>query len=294
MGGGRVRAIDVRAVRFSYDDGTEALRGLDFYCDEGEFVAILGSNGSGKTTLIQLLVGLLKAGSGRIEISGREIGSLSSEELYQRVGLVFQNPNDQLFAATVEEDVAFGPRNLKLPEAEVQRRVAESLSAVAALPLRGRAIHHLSFGEQKRVSLAGVLAMRPAVLILDEPTAGLDPAGEAQMMQLLKKLNREEKMTIILATHSVDMLPLFASRIYVLDRGLVLQAGSSEEIFCQQEMIVRAKLRLPYVSRLMYEMKRHDGVPIDGLPLTIGEARAQLLDLIPKEMILERIEEVKP
>jgi cobalt/nickel transport system ATP-binding protein len=282
MGGGRVRAIDVRGVRFSYDDGTEALQGLDFHCDEGEFVAILGSNGSGKTTLIQLLVGLLRAGSGRIEISGREIGG------------VFQNPNDQLFAATVEEDVAFGPRNLKLPEAEVQRRVAESLSAVAALPLRGRAIHHLSFGEQKRVSLAGVLAMRPAVLILDEPTAGLDPAGEAQMMQLLKKLNREEKMTIILATHSVDMLPLFASRIYVLDRGLVLQAGSSEEIFCQQEMIVRAKLRLPYVSRLMYEMKRHDGVPIDGLPLTIGEARAQLLDLIPKEMILERIEEVKP
>jgi len=294
MGGDPMRAIDVREIRFSYDDGTEALRGLDFYCDEGEFVAVLGSNGSGKTTLIQLLVGLLKAGSGRIEINGREIGGLSSEELYQRVGLVFQNPNDQLFAATVEEDVAFGPRNLKLLEAEVQQRVTGSLKAVAALPLRGRAIHHLSFGEQKRVSLAGVLAMRPAVLILDEPTAGLDPAGEAQMMQLLKKLNREEKMTIILATHSVDMLPLFASRIYVLDRGLVLQAGSSEEIFCQQEMIVRAKLRLPYVSRLMYEMKRHDGVPIDGLPLTIGEARAQLLDLIPKEMILERIEEVKP
>ena len=136
--------------------------------------------------------------------------------------------------------------------------------------------------------------MRPAVLILDEPTAGLDPAGEAQMMQLLKKLNREERMTVILATHSVDMLPLFANRIYVLDRGAVLQEGPSEEIFCNREMIVRAKLRLPYVSRLMYEMKRHDGVPIDGLPLTIGEARAQLLELIPKEMILERIEEAKP
>jgi cobalt/nickel transport system ATP-binding protein len=136
--------------------------------------------------------------------------------------------------------------------------------------------------------------MRPAVLILDEPTAGLDPAGEAQMMQLLKKLNREERMTVILATHSVDMLPLFANRIYVLDRGRVLQQGPSEEIFCHQEMIVRAKLRLPYVSRLMYEMKRHDGVPIDGLPLTIGEARAQLLELIPKEMILPGIEEIGP
>ena len=289
-----MRAVDLQGVSFTYDDGTEALRGIDFYVEAGEFIAILGSNGSGKTTLIQLLVGLLKAKKGRIAIGGREIGSLAAEELYQRVGLVFQNPNDQLFAATVEEDCAFGPRNLKLPEAEVQQRVADALAAVAALPLRGRAIHHLSFGEQKRVSLAGVLAMRPAVLILDEPTAGLDPAGEAQMMQLLKKLNREEGMTVILATHSVDMLPLFANRIYVLDRGAVLQAGPSEEIFCHQEMIVRAKLRLPYVSRLMYEMKRHDGVPIDGLPLTIGEARAQLLELIPKEAILPGIEETGP
>ena len=289
-----MRAVDVQGVSFTYDDGTEALAGIDFCVEEGEFVAVLGSNGSGKTTLIQLLVGLLKAKSGRIVLGGREIGNLAAEELYQRVGLVFQNPNDQLFAATVEEDCAFGPRNLNIPETDVQRRVTESLAAVAALSLRGRAIHHLSFGEQKRVSLAGVLAMRPAVLILDEPTAGLDPAGEAQMMQLLKKLNREERMTVILATHSVDMLPLFANRIYVLDRGRVLQQGPSEEIFCHQEMIVRAKLRLPYVSRLMYEMKRHDGVPIDGLPLTIGEARAQLLELIPKEMILPGIEEIGP
>ena len=133
--------------------------------------------------------------------------------------------------------------------------------------------------------------MRPSILILDEPTAGLDPAGEAQMMQLLKKLNREEGLTIILATHSVDMLPLFADRIYVLDGGRVLREGPAEEIFCHQEMIVRVKLRLPYVSRLMYEMKRHDGVPIDGLPLTIGEARAQLLELIPKELIVAGIEE---
>jgi cobalt/nickel transport system ATP-binding protein len=285
-----MRAIDVSAIRFAYDDGTEALAGVDFHVDEGEFVAILGSNGSGKTTLIHLLVGLLKVREGRIRIGGREIGDLSAEELYQRVGLVFQNPADQLFAATVEEDVAFGPRNLALSEPEVQERVSAALTAVAALPLRSRAIHHLSYGEQKRVSLAGVLAMRPRVLILDEPTAGLDPAGEAQMMQLLKKLNQEQGMTIILATHSVDMLPLFASRIYVLNRGCVLQAGPAEEIFCHQEMIVRAKLRLPYVSRLMYEMKRHDGVPIDGLPLTIGEARSQLLELIPKDLIADQEE----
>ncbi len=286
-----MKAIEVHGVHYRYDDGTEALAGIDFTVGEGEFVAILGSNGSGKTTLINLLVGLLTARSGEIRINGRPIGGLSAEELHQRVGLVFQNPNDQLFAATVEEDVAFGPRNLNLPEAEVQQRVTEALAAVAALPLRGRAIHHLSFGEQKRVALAGVIAMRPAILILDEPTAGLDPAGEAQMMQLLKGLNRGEGLTIVLATHSVDMLPLFANRITVLDGGRVLCEGPAEEIFCHQEMIVRAKLRLPYVSRLMYEMKRHDGVPIDRLPLTIGEARAQLLELIPKEMIIDSLEE---
>ena len=289
-----MKAIEAAEVHFSYDDGTEALSGLDFHVEEGEFVAILGSNGSGKTTLIHLLVGLLKARTGRIRIGDREIETLSAEELYQRVGLVFQNPNDQLFAATVEEDCAFGPRNLNLLEAEVERRVVEALTAVSALPLRGRAIHHLSHGEQKRVSLAGVLAMKPAVLILDEPTAGLDPAGEAQMMQLMKRLNREEGMTVILATHSVDMLPLFADRIYVLNRGRVLQEGPAVEIFCNREMIARAKLRLPYISRLMYEMKRHDGVPIDGLPLTIGEARAQLLELIPKEMICTETEDQEP
>ena len=289
-----MKVIRVTGAHYTYDDGTEALAGIDFHVEDGEFVAILGSNGSGKTTLINLLVGLLKARSGEIRLGGRPIAELSAEELHQRVGLVFQNPNDQLFAATVEEDVAFGPRNLDLPEAEVQRRVAEALAAVAALPLRGRAIHHLSFGEQKRVALAGVIAMRPSILILDEPTAGLDPAGEAQMMQLLKKLNREERLTIILATHSVDMLPLFANRITVLDGGRVLREGPAEEIFCHQEMIVRAKLRLPYVSRLLYEMKRHDGVPIDRLPLTIGEARLQLLELIPKELIIAGLEEPKP
>ena len=130
-----MRAADVQGVCFTYDDGTEALSGIDFGVGEGEFVAVLGSNGSGKTTLIQLLVGLLKAKKGKITIGGREIGSLTAEELYQRVGLVFQNPNDQLFAATVEEDVAFGPRNLNLPEVEVQRRVTDALAAVTALPL---------------------------------------------------------------------------------------------------------------------------------------------------------------
>jgi cobalt/nickel transport system ATP-binding protein len=207
--------------------------------------------------------------------------------LYQRVGLVLQNPVDQLFAPTVEEDVAYGPRNLGLSEEQVKARVTESLELVNAGPLRMRAIHHLSYGQQKRVCVAGVLAMRPSILILDEPTAGLDPAGEAQMMGLLHRLNREKGITVVLATHSVDLLPLFADRIYVLRNGKVLKQGPADEIFCEHEMIDRACLRLPYVAALLHKMKQADGVPINGLPLTLGEARMRLLELIPESVIVK-------
>jgi cobalt/nickel transport system ATP-binding protein len=210
------------------------------------------------------------------------------------VGLVFQNPSDQLVCATVGEDVAFGPRNLGLPATEVERRVAEGLAAVAAAPLRDRAIHHLSFGEQKRVAIAGVLAMRPAILILDEPTAGLDPAGEHSMMRLLGDLNREQGITVVLATHLVDTLPLFADRIYLLSQGRVLKEGPADHVFCDHELLERASLRLPYVSHLLDELKRFDGVPIHGLPLTLGEARRQLLELIPADLIGLGVPEAKP
>jgi cobalt/nickel transport system ATP-binding protein len=290
----RVLAMKASRVSFTYPEGTQALREVDFWAEKGRFIAILASNGSGKTTLIKVLVGLLIPQEGKVYIQGREIGQLSPSELYQQVGLVFQNPNDQLFGATVEEDVAFGPRNLDLPEKEVQRRVGEALESVGAIELRHRAIHHLSFGEKKRVALAGVLAMGPATLILDEPTAGLDPAGEARMLHLLNRLNRERGITVILATHSVDMLPLFADQIYVLNRGRVLRQGDAREVFTDHEMIDRAGLRLPYISGLLYEMKRYDGVPINGLPLTVGEARKRLLELIPEEIITSRLEGKRP
>lgn len=283
-------AVNASGIYFTYQEGTRALENVDFSVNSGEFVAMLASNGSGKTTLIKVLIGLLKPEQGRVEINGLDINSISKKELYQQVGLVLQNPIDQLFAATVEEDVAYGPRNLDLDEAEVERRVTEALECVAASDLRCRAIHHLSFGEQKRVSMAGVLAMRPSVLILDEPTAGLDPAGEALMMRLLNRLNREQGITVILATHSVDLLPLFADRIYVLQRGKVLKQGPSDEIFCDYEMITSACLRLPYIAALLHKLKQHDGVPINGLPLTIGEARMRLLELIPEDVIVKQPE----
>lgn len=274
-------AIEARGVSFSYPGSAHGLANVDFEAAPGEFIALLGANGSGKTTLIKSLLGLLKLQKGSIHVFGDDIAGMPAAELYHRVGVVFQNPDDQLFANTVDEDVAFGPHNLGLGEAETSARVAESLAAVGAGPLRDRAIHRLSFGEKKRVAIAGVLAMKPAVLILDEPTAGLDPAGERLMMDLLGRLNKEKGITVILATHSVDLLPFFADRICVLNRGRVQADGTPEKIFGDGRMIDEAGLRLPHVSGLMEELKRRDGVPVQGVPLTAGDARRELLRFMP-------------
>lgn len=282
-------AINAKDVSFTYQEGTLALSDITFQVARGEFVALLASNGSGKTTLLKILAGLLKPQRGMIRIDEKDIASMSSLELYSRAGIVFQNPDDQLFATTVHEDVAFGPRNMDLTREDVENRVEEALNEVGAWGLRKRAIQHLSFGEKKKVAVAGVLAMRPRILILDEPTAGLDPAGESSMMRLLSKLNRESRVTVILATHSVDMLPLFADRIYVLSKGRVLKSGPAQEIFTDHEMIEQASLRLPYISSLLHEMKRLDGVPINGLPLTIGEARKRMLELIPEHILIKEL-----
>lgn len=280
-------ALAASGIVFSYPTGGVALDGVEFRLGGGEFVALLASNGSGKTTLLKVLVGLLKPARGSVSLWGRDVAAMRQGDVCRQVGLVLQNPTDQLFSATVEEDVAFGPRNLGLGEAEVEERVVAALGLVAAQHLRQRAIHHISFGEQKRVAIAGVLAMGPSVLLLDEPSAGLDPAGEAEMMRVLGRLSKEQGMTVLLATHSVDMLPLFADRIYVLNRGRVLHQGPPEVIFRDEELVRRAHLRLPYISRLLYELKKYHGVPIDGLPLTIGEAREKLLELIPDDVLAD-------
>ncbi len=278
-------AVDIEQLSFKYQEGTTALAGIDFKVEKGAFVALLASNGSGKTTLIRNIAGLSKPQSGRVLICGDDIKSLSDKELYQRIGVTFQNPDDQLFAATVEEDVSFGPRNLGLLEEEVKSRVCKSLKMVSVLELRKKAIHHLSFGEKKRVAIAGVLAMRPSILLLDEPTAGLDPEGESSLMHLLKELNDKQGMTVVLATHSIDMLPLFADYIYILRHGAVLKHGTVQKIMSDHDMLTEAGLRLPYVSSLLHQMKHHDGLPVEGLPLTIGEARKHFLGLIPEDLL---------
>jgi cobalt/nickel transport system ATP-binding protein len=282
-------AIDARNVWFAYEEGTEALKGVDFRARRGEFVAMLASNGGGKTTLLRVLAKLLMPQHGEVKVQGRRLQEMDVDELYRNLGLVFQNPRDQLFAPTVEEDVAFAPRNAGLSEANIENRLSEALEAVGAAHLRERAVHHLSFGEKKRVSLAGVLAMRPSILVLDEPTAGLDPAGEAEMLHLLNRLNRDRDITVVMATHSVDLLPLFADRLYVLKEGKVLREGTPEDVFADEEAVEGAQLRLPHISRLARELRDYDGVPLEELPLTVRETRLNLLEFIPADRLVERL-----
>lgn len=276
----RDTSLACKAVRFDYPDGTAGLADVDLYVSSGELVALLASNGSGKTTLVKVLGGLLKPQDGSVIIGGTEINRLSSRQLYRQLGLLMQNPKDQLFGVTVKEDVSCGPRNCGLGDADVGQRVEEALSLVEGSHLIDRPIHHLSFGEQKRVALAGVLAMKPSIMLLDEPTAGLDPAGEMHMVRLLQRLNKEIGITMVFATHAVDLLPLFADRICVLERGRVVECGLTREVLNRKEMLDRARLRLPYVASLFDEMKRYDDICFDSMPLTVGEARREILSLM--------------
>jgi cobalt/nickel transport system ATP-binding protein len=263
---------------FRYPDGTVALSDIRLDVKQGEFCGILGSNGSGKTTLLKLLDGMIKDFIGTVLLDGDNILRLSPREIYSKVGLVFQNPDDQLFAHSVYEDVAFGPRNMGCIEEEVGRRVAEALESVEMADLAAKDIHNLSYGQKKRVCIAGLLAMGHEILLLDEPTAGLDPMGEYRMMELLTRLNRESGVTIVMATHSVDLVPVFLSRLHILSRGKLVRSGTPEEVFSNREELSGVKLRLPHIAELIHQLKTCDRLPFKRVPLTIGEARRDILE----------------
>jgi cobalt transport protein ATP-binding subunit len=270
-------AIEADAVGYTYPDGAPALTEVSLHVAPGEFVAVAGPNGAGKSTLLRLLVGLLQPHQGQVRMHGVDIAGRPAAERYRRVGIVFQNPVDQLFAATVEEDVAFGPRNLSLSEAEVTARVDQALAAVDASELRGRHVRRLSFGQQRRVCLAGVLAMQPDVLVLDEPLAGLDPGAESRMIRLLADLHRREGKTVIVSTHAVDLLPVLAQRVYVLCDGRLCLEGTPAEVFRDPSAVERAGLRLPLIAQLFQSLGEHLPGGNDNLPLTVDEARCRLL-----------------
>lgn len=264
---------------FRYPDGTVALEGIRMDIYRGEFCGILGGNGSGKTTLLKLLDGMIKDFDGMVCLDGDPMLRLSPRQIYRKMGLVFQNPDEQLFAQSVYEDVAFGPRNMGLDEDDVRQRVARALSDVGLSDSVRKDIHHLSYGQKKRACIAGLLAMGHEILLLDEPTAGLDPAGELRMMELLTSLNRESGVTIVMATHNVDLVPVHVGRLHILNRGGLVRSGTPEEIFGSGDIVSDVQLRLPYVAELFHQLKCLDGLAVGTVPLTIGEARRVIREL---------------
>lgn len=218
--------IRAENLRYTYPDGHEALRGINFMITHGERVALLGRNGAGKSTLLLQCNGLLLPGSGSMNVGGTPVTRKTLPAIRRSVGMVFQNPDDQLFMPTVEEDVAFGPLNMKLPREEVERRVREALEAVGALDLRKRSPMQLSGGQRRRVAIATVLSMMPDVLVLDEPTSNLDLEARRDLIGLLKGFNH----TQLIATHDIGLVRELCTRCILLEDGFVKADGDTEEI----------------------------------------------------------------
>ncbi len=277
-------AVELIDLTFRYPDGTEALKGVNLQIEPGERVAIIGSNGSGKTTLLHHLNGLLVPSGGEVRINGEKITKKNLDEVRMKVGLVFQDPDDQLFAPTVEDDIAFGPRNMGLSRQEVEERVARTLEILNITNLRDKSPDNLSGGQKRLVSIAGVLAMEPEIIALDEPTSNLDPRSASSLMHLLFDLNRDMNITLIIATHDVDSVPQYASRVCVMHEGGIVMQGTPEEVFTNTGVIRESNLRPPRMALLM-ESLHEEGLPVcNPYPLTIKAARVEILKLVGKKV----------
>ena len=234
--------IELRGVAYSYPDGRLALDGVDLSVAAGERVAVLGPNGAGKSTLALHLNGLLLASSGTVRVGGLEVARRTAGEVRRMVGMLFQDPDDQLFGATVAADVAFGPANHGLRGPELDARVAGALASVGAEDLAGRAPHHLSFGQKQRVALAGVLAMEPDVVVLDEPTSLIDPAARTTLVGLLAGLTA----TLVVVTHDLPLALQVCDRAVVLDAGRVVGQGPTADVLADEDFLAAHRLALPW------------------------------------------------
>lgn len=247
-----------------------ALRDISLQIDSGAFVAVIGPNGSGKSTLARHFNALLLPDEGTVEVSGLSTGAEANRwQIRQLVGMVFQNPDNQLVASTVEEDVAFGPENLGLPSSEIRERVAEALALTGMTPFRRQAPYLLSGGQKQRLAIAGVIAMRPQCLVLDEPTSMLDPCGRQEVMETVIRLNRQEGITVICVTHFMEEA-LAAERVLVLDQGRIVLDDNPRRVFQQVEELYSLGLGLPAIPELVWEL-RAAGLEVPPAILTVDE-----------------------
>jgi len=264
--------IEVKDLRFGYETeegGTrEVLHGVNMEIEAGEFVALLGHNGCGKSTMAKLFNGMLIPDSGQVLVDGLDTKDEALQlDVRRRGGLVLQNPDNQLVAGIVEEDVAFGPENLGVPPEEIRRRVDAALKAVDMYAYRLHAPHKLSGGQKQRVAIAGIIAMETSCIVLDEPTAMLDPRGRTEVMETIQKLNREKGITIILITHYMDEA-VQAGRVIVMDEGNVLMDGPPRQVFSQVERLKKHALDVPQATELCYRLKAA-GAALSGSPPSV-------------------------
>jgi cobalt transport protein ATP-binding subunit len=269
--------LTLEKVCFSYVDGGFALRDIDLEITRGDFFAIVGSNGSGKTTLLKIMIGLLNPTSGNVFLEGKNLLRKKNAEIITTMSMVFQDPNDQIFLPLVYQDVTYGPLNLGMVIEEAEEVAREALRMVGLEHKWNSHIGNLSYGEKKRVALAGALAMRPKFILLDEPTSGLDPLGTHDFMHTLAGLREEKGLTVVMATHDLDLVPLYCNRMAILREGTLAKCGETHEIFQDTDIIRSSSLRLPRIGHLMEILKKRNDMPLAWLPLTISGAREAIL-----------------
>ncbi|MGW1124915.1 energy-coupling factor ABC transporter ATP-binding protein [Streptomyces sp. NPDC002526] len=235
-------SLEVSGLAYAYPDGHQALFGVDLTVGRGERVALLGPNGAGKTTLVLHLNGILEAGAGSVRVAGMPVGKRNMAEIRRRVGIVFQDPDDQLFMPTVREDVAFGPAAGGLRGAELEERVMEALKQVGMEEYAGRPPHHLSFGQRRRVAVATVLAMRPEILVLDEPSSNLDPASRRELADILRSLD----VTVLMVTHDLPYALELCGRAVILSDGVIAADDRTQDLLCDEPLMRAHRLELPF------------------------------------------------
>lgn len=282
-------AIRAEHINYIYGEGTAfeqyALKNVSFEIKDGEFVGLIGHTGSGKSTLIQHLNGLIHATSGRIYYGGEDIYAegYNMKSLRSKVGLVFQYPEHQLFEVDVFSDVCFGPKNQGLSDTEQRERAAEALRQVGLEEkLWEQSPFELSGGQKRRVAIAGVLAMHPEVLVLDEPTAGLDPRGRDEILEQISTLHKERGITIVLVSHSMEDIAMFADRLMVMNQGELLFDAPPKEVFTHYRELERIGLGAPQITYIVHELKEH-GIPIAEDITTVEEAKEAILALLRKD-----------
>jgi cobalt/nickel transport system ATP-binding protein len=272
--------VEAKDVQFNYPGSVKAIGGVSFGISKAERVAILGPNGSGKSTLILLMAGLLTPLKGEIKVFNEKTSSKNFQKVRQRIGIVFQDPDDQLFTQSVIDDIEYGPKNLRLPENDVKERSSQVLEKMGIQHLKDRPPHRLSFGEKKKVSLATALVMKPDLLILDEPTANLDLVSRRGLIGTLNELNRQGT-TIIVSTHDVEALPELVDRVIVINRGCLVGAGGASEVLQNPKLLESACLEPPAIVKLFTELQLK-GV-VKGIPLTVEEGLRELTNLANKK-----------